>query len=206
MIRTMVPFAAFLLLAGILVANSQAVVLHEQPLADWAHGLCSPCTGDLDSFDYRGFGSFALTDFSRIERGTFAVYDNSPFADDVHISIWNAPFDTELYSLAVSGGSYATIPYVGSELYYAEIELPDWTLPAGDYWISYFGTNGNLLGWGSDGQLGDDAQYLEDGSIYINSYYYGFLLSGSIVPEPACIGLLATSSGGVLLRRRTRRR
>jgi hypothetical protein len=57
------------------------------------------------------------------------------------------------------------------------IDLPDWDLDAGNYYVSVFGTNGNYLGWGFGSTPGDDVA-THNGVVGATNLYVGFQLSG----------------------------
>lgn len=181
-------FSAALALAAFW-GSAQAVVLHDQPLVSWSNGWCSPCTVLNPA---RTFGSFSLGSDSVVTGGRFAVEDASLGLDDLNISIWDVPGGTLLFELEVAGGTYVKEP-VSDDSYWAVIDLPSWSLGAGDYFVSLFGKNGNLLGWGTDFSTGDDLVLNGSGNIALRAIYVGFSLSGDSavsIPEPLSLTLL----------------
>jgi hypothetical protein len=191
--------AASVLWFSIAAGAAQAAVLHDQPLESWEAGWCSPCSGDLDEFDWRTFGSFSLVSDSILKSGTFAIFQNNPGSGDLNISIWDEPFGTELYALDVDDSSYTKVLNPNATRYYVVVELPNWSLDAGSYWISLFGINNNPLGWGTDSSFSDDKQYESDGSVNQPLAYVGFSLSGLEVPEPTVLTLLGLGMAGLVL-------
>ena len=137
-------------------------VLVDQPLSTWNTGPCSPCDGGR----HRTYGSFSLDDDATVTGGRFAVTEDVGSAsDDLNISIWDTPGGTLLYETTVTGSQYtkeSEFPNdFGTSNYWAVIDLPDWDLGAGDYYVSLYGVNGHTLGWGSDYTSGDDVQVLD---------------------------------------------
>jgi hypothetical protein len=186
---------------------AQARVLYDQPLANWSDGFCSPCSGDFDGAYQRTFGSFSLSNETTIQKARFAVSDFSPLSDVLHISIWDVPNGSQLFSTLAFGGSYTKVLNPDANDYFADVALPNWRLAAGSYWISLFGTNGNRIGWGTDFRGGDDAQYNFDGSRFTSTIYVGFTLYGheGIVPEPGTLALILGGMVGVVSVRRSHR-
>lgn len=186
---------------------ARAAPLYEQPLDSWSGGWCSPC--DTDRLNFRMFASFSLKSTSTLQGGTFAVLDHTLIgSNDLNVSIWDAPQGNQLFSRNFSGGDYLQL---GSEsIHYAVIDLPEWTLAAGSYWISLTGINGNFLSWGSDKRRGDDSYFRPNGELAGNQYYVGFSLDGNArppttVPVPGTLGLLLAGLGalGLIGRRRS---
>lgn len=188
-----------------LSTSSKADEVYAQPLNTWASGWCSPCyaSGPFDT-DFRVFASFKLNTQTVLTLGRFAIADISPGVDDLNISIWNQPFNTQFYSLTVAGSDYRRSP-MGNDplLYWAEIKLPSWSLPANNYWISLYGVNGNRVGWGSDYRSGDDRQFLLPYNAILNSTrYVGFSLAYSPVPIPGAAWLFGSVVLGFCLNQR----
>ena len=136
----------------------------------------------------------------------------------------------------VASGSGTVTPYAtsftqgGSAVWGVSVDVPDFTLPAGNYWfgLAIGSTNPAGVGWfvasttgtnGVGGPLGDDFSIYYQNSIYGLSWNYvesaiqnpmssGFDPSYFIheVPEPSTLSLGLLSLGHFALRKRTRRR
>lgn len=156
--------------------------LWDQPLQTWRYGPCSPCNGDLPApnYDYRTYGSFSLGSAATLTGGRFAVHDVGSASDDLNISIWDSPGGTLLHEVTVTGAQYTKEPMSpgSADSYWAVVDLPNWDLDAGDYYVSMFGTNGNHLGWGTDSSAGDDVQLAGSGAVASTTRYVGFQLYG----------------------------
>ena len=179
--------------------TARAASLYEQPLDFWNGGWCSPC--DTDKLNFRMFASFSLDRSSTLEGGTFAVLDHTLGGNnDLNVSIWDAPHGKQLFSRDFSANDYLQL---GSEsTHYAVMDLPEWTLDAGSYWISLTGINGNFMSWGSDKRVGDDSYFRPNGELAGNQYYVGFSLDGkarppAAVPVPGTLGLLLAGLGAL---------
>lgn len=156
-------------------AAASATTLYEQALDSWATGWCSPC--GAEGLDFRVFASFRLEGAATLEEAAFAILDHTiAGGDDINVSIWDAPRGNVLFAADFAEDTYTR---QGTEsTHWAVVKLPDWTLPAGTYWISLYGLDGNYLSWGSDHRRGDDVHVLGDGEKVSEERYVGFRLSG----------------------------
>lgn len=142
------------------------------------------------------FASFELGADAVLDGAGFAVLSNTFGAlGDFSVSIWSSPFDAAgpLLQTVVRESDYARLQ--GSSGF-IDVQLPDWNLAAGTYWLSAFGVNGDSFQWGALAGTGDDRRYengvltLIQGSTLPQNYFLGFSLRGQ---EP-----VATPIGGTL--------
>ena len=197
-------FFSMLVASTVLAARAEAAsVSVGQTLAPgWANGFCSACT--ISAQPSRYFASFTLDEAMTLTDASFAIREIPAFNVVTHsfsVSIWDQPLQgSALFEQGYVPGGYATqglgtgSPASG----FLSVDLSDWTLGPGTYWLSIFATPGKSLMWGGDGAVGGDKGFIinsSTGAVTENpNVHLGFQLTGdtfSTVPVPGTLGLLA---------------
>ena len=202
-----------LLLAAALAATSaaapaNAAVIYEQAIGGtWTGSPCTPCGTSFRVFaTFDTAASYVLTDLS------FHIHDpqaNAGGIPSINISIWDPTSNTQIFGQDYAGAAITKTPFSGTDHFRAEVSLPNWVLPAGNYYLSVYGLPGHTLGWLEGTAPKNDIQV--NGSTPTSGVQsnrgVAFTLSGNAtaVPEPAALSLIGLGVAGIAAGRRRKK-
>jgi hypothetical protein len=190
-------FIGVVLAVGLLSAPARAdVVFQSIPDINVAHVAgstwCSGCSGS-----YRVFDLFSLTSATSLTEVAFAI-DQNFITPQINVSIWSSSGNLPSVSLFNQTSTSATWTQSAgsSNTDVFTVNLPSWSLSAGDYWISFYSGTGVLVSPGFSG--GSGKLYQLDAGYHVGESS-AFILEGAVaaVPEPSTWAMLLIGFAGI---------